>query len=271
MQVATRLGLLIGSSRNGGNGHGLAAWLTQILDDRLNAPGSANVVEIVAVDPREPPHPFGPVVDGSKLPSQVPDPFAYASPAIREWSRFVTSCAGFAIVTPEYNGGYPGELKNALDHLYKEWAEKPVALVTYGGGGGASCQTQLQVVLNALKMRVVPDPVGIRLPRAYTGGSERVSSTGSFPDFLDPYVGAVQGTADRLREMLFEKPVNNQWYAPPRLIACLILTADMACSRRSVRTHTASHRTMATGNEALTVCCNEVANWNPCLTRGSGT
>lgn len=211
MQAATRLGLLIGSSRNGGNGAGLAAWLTKQLDTRLNAPGSAHAIELVPVDPRAPPHPLGPVVDGARLPAQVPDSGAYGAPAVREWSRLVASCAAFAVVAPEYNGGYPGELKNALDHLYREWAGKPVLLVTYGGGGGARCAAQLQGVFAALKMRVVPDPVGIRLPQAYTGGSERVSTAGDFPEFLDGYVDAVHGAADRLRDMLLEKPADSQW------------------------------------------------------------
>lgn len=210
MQAATRVGLLIGSSRQGGNGPGLAAWLSQLLEARLNAPGASRAVEVVAVDPHTPPHPLGPVVDGSKLPAQVQDPAGYASPGVRAWSAFAASCAAFAVLSPEYNGGYPGELKNALDHLFHEWAGKPVLLVTYGGGGGARCQAQLRAVLEALRMRVVPDPVGIRLPREYTGGSERVSSSGDFPSFLDPYVGAVQDTADRLREMLVEKPAGSQ-------------------------------------------------------------
>ncbi|GJE86177.1 NAD(P)H-dependent FMN reductase [Phanerochaete sordida] len=232
MQAATRVGLLIGSSRTGGNGAGLAVWLRQLLEDRLNAPGAAHPVELVPVDPRVAPHPLGPVVDGARLPSQVPDAAGYGAPGVRAWSRLAAGCAGLAVLSPEYNGGYPGELKNALDHLYREWAAKPVLLVTYGGGGGLRCQAQLRGVLEALRMRVVPEPVGIRLPAAYTGGSERVSPAPAhgFPGFLEPYVGAVHGGADRLREMLLEKPAGSQWCAASRRIAARMLTADMACS-----------------------------------------
>jgi NAD(P)H-dependent FMN reductase len=39
-------------------------------------------------------------------------------------------------VSPQYNWGYPAPLKNAIDHLYKEWLGKPAVIVTYGGHGG---------------------------------------------------------------------------------------------------------------------------------------
>ncbi|KIP11366.1 hypothetical protein PHLGIDRAFT_472476 [Phlebiopsis gigantea 11061_1 CR5-6] len=204
MQSAARLGLLIGSSRPNGNGPGLASWVTQLLDARLNA--AAKTLDIVRVDPTQPPHPFGPVVDGAKLPSQVPDSSAYASPAVRQWSRLAASCAAFAVVSPEYNGGYPGELKNALDHLYREWAGKPVVLVTYGGGGGVRCAAQLQTVLASLKMQLVADPVNVRLPSTFTGGPERVPTAGSYPEFLGAYVDAVNGAADKLRDVLLAQP-----------------------------------------------------------------
>jgi NAD(P)H-dependent FMN reductase len=39
------------------------------------------------------------------------------------------------ILTPEYNHSIPGVLKNALDHLYPEYDDKPFAFVTTSGGG----------------------------------------------------------------------------------------------------------------------------------------
>ena len=206
MQAAKRLGLLIGSSRKGGNGAGLTEWFTRILDVRLNAPGHAKAIDIVRVDPTQPPHPFGPVTFGDKSPSQLTAASAYSAPAIRDWSRFVSSCAGFAVLTPEYNSGYPGELKNALDHLYHEWAGKPVLLLTYGVAGGARCSAQLQIILPALNMRLVPDPVGIKLPVSYIAGSDRVQPSGaSFPEFLTPYVDPVSTGVDKLKALLLEK------------------------------------------------------------------
>lgn len=39
------------------------------------------------------------------------------------------------IITPEYNHSIPGVLKNALDHLYPEYDDKPFAFVTTSAGG----------------------------------------------------------------------------------------------------------------------------------------
>lgn len=39
------------------------------------------------------------------------------------------------IITPEYNHSIPGVLKNAIDHLYPEYDDKPIASVTTSAGG----------------------------------------------------------------------------------------------------------------------------------------
>lgn len=38
----------------------------------------------------------------------------------------------FVVVTPEYNHGYPGLLKTAIDSVGREWHAKPVGFVSYG-------------------------------------------------------------------------------------------------------------------------------------------
>ncbi|EIN10389.1 NADPH-dependent FMN reductase, partial [Punctularia strigosozonata HHB-11173 SS5] len=78
----------------------------------------------------------------------------------RQWSEFVTSTDAFIVVTPQYNWGYPGDLKTMFDHLYNEWKGKPIMLVTYGGHGGARCNSQLrQVFEGGLGMRFVEPAV----------------------------------------------------------------------------------------------------------------
>ena len=79
-------------------------------------------------------------------------------------------------------------------------------LVTYGGGGGLRCSAQLQVILKSLRMDVMEDPIGITLPRTFTGGSERVEAGKEAPEFLLPYADSIKGVADKLKERLLVNP-----------------------------------------------------------------
>src|SRR3989338_5841568 len=56
---------------------------------------------------------------------------------------------GFIIVAPEYNHGYPGELKMMLDMSDGEYAKKPIAIcgVSEGATGGARMMEQLRNVI----------------------------------------------------------------------------------------------------------------------------
>ena len=96
----------------------------------------------------------------------IPATGIYHSERTRAWSRKIATAAGFVFVTPQYNWGYPASLKNALDHLYGEWAGKPAMIVSYGGHGGDKCAAQLRQVLEALKMRPVETMPALTLTRA---------------------------------------------------------------------------------------------------------
>ena len=83
----------------------------------------------------------------------IPAVGSYDQPHTRAWSDKIKQAAGFIFVSPQYNWGYPAALKNALDHLYKEWHGKPAVIATYGGHGGGKCSAQLKQVLEGLHMR----------------------------------------------------------------------------------------------------------------------
>lgn len=88
----------------------------------------------------------------------------YIQPHTRAWSEKIMAAAAVILVTPQYNWGYPAPLKNAIDHLYKEWRGKPVAIISYGGHGGVKCAEQLKQVGAGLKMRVVATAPALTLP-----------------------------------------------------------------------------------------------------------
>jgi NAD(P)H-dependent FMN reductase len=78
------------------------------------------------------------------------------------WSLMVARVDAFVFVTPEYNFGYNAALKNAIDYLSLEWADKAAGFVSYGGvAAGTRAVQQLKQVLTALKMVTVAESVNI--------------------------------------------------------------------------------------------------------------
>ncbi len=70
------------------------------------------------------------------------------------WQEIAARADGFIVVAPEYNNGYPGELKLWLDQLYSEYANKAVAIcgVSAGWGGGIRVVKQLVMIMHQFKM-----------------------------------------------------------------------------------------------------------------------
>jgi NAD(P)H-dependent FMN reductase len=77
----------------------------------------------------------------------------YTHQHTRDWSATVSRADAFVFVFPEYNHSFPASLKNALDHLSVEWADKPAGLVSYGGvSAGTRAAAAIKPVLAALRM-----------------------------------------------------------------------------------------------------------------------
>lgn len=74
----------------------------------------------------------------------------------KEFSLLMQRADGLIVVSPEYNHGYPGELKMALDQLYKEYKRKPIGIcgVSEGRMGGSRMVEQLKLV--AIEFQMVP-------------------------------------------------------------------------------------------------------------------
>ncbi|MDB6057146.1 MAG: NADPH-dependent reductase [Verrucomicrobiales bacterium] len=84
-------------------------------------------------------------------------------PGLREFGETMDRADSFIIVTPEYNNGYPGVLKNALDYLLPEYERKPVGIVTVsaGGFGGINCLAQLRLVCLGMGALPIPENLSI--------------------------------------------------------------------------------------------------------------
>lgn len=84
-------------------------------------------------------------------------------PGVPELGAKIEAADALIIVSPEYNHGYPGVLKNALDYFYAQYKRTPVALVTVsnGGHGGVNAWAQLVTVLTHMGAIVLPVTVAV--------------------------------------------------------------------------------------------------------------
>lgn len=78
----------------------------------------------------------------------------YSVPKVQKFSEKIKSADALLIVSPEYNHGYPGVLKNALDWIYEEYNYKPIGIVGVSSSitGGSRMVEQLRLVSIELKM-----------------------------------------------------------------------------------------------------------------------
>ncbi len=93
-------------------------------------------------------------------------------PRLQEYADKIARVDSLIIVTPEYNNGYPGVLKNALDYLLPEYERKPIGIVTVsaGGYGGITCLAQLRLV--TIGMGAFPIPENLAVSRVHDSFKE---------------------------------------------------------------------------------------------------
>ncbi|MEU6251033.1 bifunctional NAD(P)H-dependent oxidoreductase/GNAT family N-acetyltransferase [Glycomyces sp. NPDC047010] len=158
-----RVLVVTSSTRPGALGPEVARWLT----DALAGPAEELGAELVPVSLADLGLPF---LDEEEHPSSG----VYRHEHTRRWSALVDAADGFISVTPEYNYGMPGSLKNALDYLGAEWAWKPIGFVSYGNtsAGTRSVQHAKQVV-TTLRMVPLGATVAIRIGDAFEQGRLR--------------------------------------------------------------------------------------------------
>ncbi len=148
-----RIGIVAASVREGRRGFAFAQWIHGIAAKR-------DGVAAELIDLRD--WPLGPY-EHKTMPALAEACYADGTLAQR-WRDVVRGLDAFVFVTPEYNHGYPGQLKNAIDSLWPAWNHKPVAFVTYGGGAnGARAAEQLMSVTIEVRMVPIRDQVNLRL------------------------------------------------------------------------------------------------------------
>ncbi|MFZ0667897.1 MAG: NADPH-dependent FMN reductase [Acidimicrobiales bacterium] len=142
-----RVAVVIGSTRPTRICPGIAGWILHVAQE--NSPLHYELIDLAEINL--------PFLD-EPLKAALGE---YRHEHTRAWSRTVSSYDAFIFVFPQYNWGYPGVLKNALDFLYREWQGKPVSFATYGTRGGSKGAEQIRGVLAGLHMLELGDHLEI--------------------------------------------------------------------------------------------------------------
>lgn len=125
--------IILGTARVGRQSEGIARYIFENLKGRSD-------LKTTLVDVRE-------FISGHTIPPWENNEIT------KPWRDIVKQARAFIVVTPEYNHGYPGELKMLLDQDGKEgYGGKPVFLCGVSGGpfGGARVVENLLPVMREL-------------------------------------------------------------------------------------------------------------------------
>lgn len=128
LSMKYQLKIIIASTRPGRKGPAVANWFLKCVEHFPDF--EVEVLDLKEIDlpmMNEPEHPRFQ---------------KYSHEHTKSWSRIIAGADAFVVVTPEYNFSYPAPLKNALDYLFAEWNEKPMAFVSYGGISGGTRSVQ---------------------------------------------------------------------------------------------------------------------------------
>lgn len=143
------IGVLVGSTRPVRVGRQLADQIVELA--RLRSEADIALIDLAEVNL--------PLLDEPQMPSRGD----YAHGHTRAWKRTIDALDAVIVVSPQYNGGYPAALKNAIDSLYAEWRDKPILLATYGYHGGSSAAEQLKTVFRVVRAHLLDPQVAITI------------------------------------------------------------------------------------------------------------
>ena len=174
----TVISVIVGSTREGRFSEKPARWIFEHLSKREG-------VDARLLDLRDFPMPFFDQPVTPSMPGRPP----YEHPVVQRWTAAIGQSDGFVFVTPEYNHGPPGVLKNAIDWVYPEWNRKAAAFVSWGSAAGARVIQQLRQII--IELQVTPIRASVHIPVStlmahFTGGDVQAGLSE-----LDPQAGVM--------------------------------------------------------------------------------
>ena len=136
-----KIALIVGSVRRDRQGIKVARWMEEKLQTRNHT--------VYFIDPLEL---NLPLLD--RMYKEMVDP----SEKMKTLRNKINDAEGYLAVTPEYNRGPSGAIKNTLDYFLEEYYFKPSAIVSYSPGifGGINAAQQLRLVFAELGAPSIP-------------------------------------------------------------------------------------------------------------------
>lgn len=184
-----KIAIIVGSTRPGRNGEAVARWVHAIASKRKDA--QYELVDIAEFKL--------PLLDEPVPPSMN----KYSKPHTKAWAQRVAPFDGFVFVTPEYNHGTSGALKNAI----VEWNNKAAAFVAYGSAGGTRAVEQLRLVMAELQIADVRAQVALSLFTDFENfstfkpGAHQEKAVGTMLDQVLAWSGAMRALRTKAGEL----------------------------------------------------------------------
>ena len=183
------LQVIIGSVRPGRIGAAFARWFVPLAEKH-------GTFEVEVIDLAEVSLPF---MDEPHHPRLA----RYQHEHTKRWSATISRADAFVLVTPEYNYGYSPALKNAIDYLHSEWADKAVGFLSYGGvAAGTRGVQQLRQVLSALRMVTAVEAVNVPFAAQFLDDDREVQANDVMVTAADAMLNELARLTARLRPEL---------------------------------------------------------------------
>lgn len=153
--------IFVGSSRKISLGKDISNWIQLLIKNNFNNNNNNNgnfqINEFTPTYPinllNEPINSIPPLhINTTKNPSDIEK---YESNLIKDFSTKISNSNAFIFILPVYNHSYPGSFKIMIDHLFHEFNNKPVYIISYGHSTPNLCTIDTIKLLNKLKMNII--------------------------------------------------------------------------------------------------------------------
>lgn len=177
-----KVGIIVGSNRKLSNTLGLANWVKYYLSTVSKEIQIFTPTDALLTTPVN-----------FVAPMAVKSADDYELPVIQQYSKDISACDAFVFISPVYNHSYSGQFKAMIDHLFNEFANKPVVVIAQGPSAAPSALEAMVKLAKKYSMNVVAE-TSIKIPYHYVSTAQRVSHAFNPEDPTDSFLKEYETT-----------------------------------------------------------------------------